>query len=122
MREKINALQQLVVNAVSEKKAFDVLILDLRERSDLTDCFILCSANSKVHVQSIADAIIEKCHLKKIKPLGIEGYSGGYWVVIDLGDLIGHIFHKEARLHYDLERLWGDVPVIRALDEQKASV
>jgi len=117
MREKFNALQQLVVDAVSEKKAFDVLILDLRNRSDLTDCFMICSANSKVHVQSIADAIIEKCHLEKIKPLGVEGYSGGYWVVIDLGDLIGHIFHKEARLHYDLERLWGDVPIINAVGE-----
>ena len=115
MREKFNALQQLVVDAVSEKKAFDVLILDLRDRSDLTDCFMICSANSKVHVQSIVDAIIEKCCLGKIKPLGVEGYSGGYWVVIDLGDLIAHIFHKEARLHYDLERLWGDVPVIKAI-------
>ena len=117
MREKFNALQQLVVNAVYEKKAFDVLILDLRKRSDLTDCFMICSANSKIHVQSIVDSIIDKCHQKKIKPLGIEGYSGGYWVVIDLGDLIAHIFHKEARLHYDLERLWGDVPVIKAVGE-----
>ena len=117
MREKFNALQQLVVDAVSEKKAFDVLILDLRNRSDLTDCFMICSANSKVHVQSIVDAIIEKCHLEKIKPLGVEGYSSGYWIVIDLGGLIAHIFHKEARLHYDLERLWGDVPVIKAVGE-----
>ena len=117
MREKFNALQQLIVEAVSEKKAFAVLILDLRKRSDLTDCFILCSANSKVHVQSIADAIIEKCHLDKIKPLGVEGYSSGYWIVVDLGDLIAHIFHKDARLHYDLERLWGDVPVIKTVGE-----
>ena len=117
MREKFNALQQLAVDAASDKKAFDVLILDLRNRSDLTDCFMICSANSKVHVQSIVDAIIEKCHLGKIKPLGVEGYSGGYWVVIDLGNLIGHIFHKDARLHYDLERLWGHVPIINAVGE-----
>ena len=117
MREKLNSLQQLVVEAASVKKAFDVLILDLKNRSDLTDCFMICSANSKVHVQSIVDAVIEKCHLEKIKPLGVEGYSWGYWVVIDLGDLIGHVFHKEARLHYDLERLWGDVPVIKAVGE-----
>ena len=117
MKENFNPLQQLVVNAASEKKAFDVLILDLRNRSDLTDCFMICSANSKIHVQAIVDAIIERCHMGKIKPLGIEGYSGGYWVVIDLGDLIAHIFHKEARLHYDLERLWGDVPIIEAVGE-----
>ena len=117
MRQKFNALQKLVVDAASEKKAFDVLILDLKNRSDLTDCFMICSANSKVHVQSIVDSIIERCQLKKIKPLGVEGYAGGFWVVIDLGDLIAHIFHKEARLHYDLERLWGDVPVIKAVGE-----
>ena len=115
MRENFNGLQQFVVEVTSERKAFDVLVLDLKNRSDLTDCFIICSANSKTHVQSIADAIIEKCYGKNIKPLGVEGYSGGYWVVIDLGDLIAHIFHKEARLHYDLERLWGDVPVIKAI-------
>ena len=117
MRENFNAMQQLILGAASEKKAFDSLILDLRNRSDLTDFFIICSANSKVHVQSIVDAILEKCHLAKIKPLGVEGYSNGYWVVMDLGDLIAHIFHKEARLHYDLERLWGDVPVIKTAGE-----
>jgi len=117
MSENFNALQQRVVDAASEKKAFDILILDLRNRSDLTDSFMICSGNSKVHVQSIVDAILEKCHLEKIKPLGVEGYSGGYWVVVDMGDLIAHVFHKEARLHYDLERLWGDVPVIKAVGE-----
>lgn len=115
MRENFNALQQLLVDAASEKKAFDVLILDLRSRSDLTDSFMICSANSKAQVQSVVDAILEKCHFARIKPLGIEGYSEGYWVVVDLGDLIAHVFHKEARLHYDLERLWGDVPVIQAV-------
>lgn len=117
MRDNFNTLQQMVVDAASEKKAFDILILDLRNRSDLTDSFMICSANSKVHVQSIVDAILEKCHLAKIKPLGVEGYSGGYWVVVDIGDLIAHVFHKEARLHYDLERLWGDVPIIKAVGE-----
>jgi ribosome-associated protein len=117
MRKKFNVMQQLVVDAASEKKAFDILILDLRNRSDLTDSFMICSANSKVQVQSIVDSILEKCQLSKIKCLGVEGYSGGYWIVVDLGDLMAHIFHKEARRHYDLERLWGDVPIIRAIGE-----
>jgi ribosome-associated protein len=117
MREKFNVVQQLAVDAASEKKAFDILILDLRNRSDLTDSFMICSANSKVQAQSIVDAILEKCHQAKIKSLGVEGYSGGYWIVVDLGDLIAHIFHKEARSHYDLERLWGDVPIIKAVGE-----
>ena len=62
MREKFNVVQKLAVDAASEKKAFDILILDLRNRSDLTDSFMICSANSKVQAQSIVDAILEKCH------------------------------------------------------------
>jgi ribosome-associated protein len=117
MIERFNDIQQLVVDAATEIKAFDILILDLRNRSDLTDSFMICSVNSKVQAQSVADAILGKCQQAKIKSLGTEGYSGGYWIVVDLGDLIAHIFHKEARLHYDLERLWGDVPVIKAVGE-----
>ncbi|MZG29332.1 MAG: ribosome silencing factor [Nitrospinae bacterium] len=117
MIDQLSSLQQLAVDSASEKKAFDILILDLRNRSDLTDFFMICSGNSKVHVQSIVDAILENCHQTENKPLAVEGYSGGDWVVVDLGDLIVHVFHKEARLHYDLERLWGDVPVIKAVGQ-----
>lgn len=117
MREKLSTLQQLAVDSAAEKKAFDILILDLRNRSDLTDAFMICSGNSKVHVQSIVDAILDKYYQTRNKPFAIEGYSGGTWVVVDLGDLIAHVFHKEARLYYDLERLWGDVPVIKAVGQ-----
>ena len=117
MKENLSALQQLAVDAAADTKAFDILILDLRNRSDLTDSFMICSANSKVQAQSIVDAMLEKCQQSKIKSMGVEGYSGGYWIVVDLGDLIAHIFHKEARCHYDLERLWGDVPIIKAVGE-----
>jgi len=117
MKENLSTLHQLVVDSAADKKAFDILVLDLRNRSDLTDFFLICSGNSKVHVQSIADAIVDSCYAAHNKPLGVEGYSGGIWVVVDLGDLIAHIFHKEARLHYDLERLWGDVPVIKAIGQ-----
>ena len=117
MIEQLNTSQQLAVDSAAEKKAFDILVLDLQNRSDLTDFFLICSGNSKVHVQSIVDAILDNCYQAHNKPLAIEGYSGGNWVVVDLGDLMVHVFHKEARLHYDLERLWGDVPVIRAIGQ-----
>jgi ribosome-associated protein len=117
MIEQLSTLQQLTVNCAANKKAFDILVLDLRNRSDLTDFFMICSGNSRVHVQSIVDAILNNCDQKHNKPLAIEGYSGGNWVVVDLADLIVHVFHKEARLHYDLERLWGDVPVIKAIGQ-----
>ena len=117
MIEQLSTSQQLAVDSAAEKKAFDILVLDLRNRSDLTDYFMICSGNSKVHVQSIVDAILENCYKSRNKALAVEGYSGGIWVVVDLGDLIVHVFHKEARLHYDLERLWGDVPVIKAVGQ-----
>lgn len=117
MIEQLSAPQQLAINSAVEKKAFDILVLDLRNRSDLTDFFMICSGNSKVHVQSIVDAILNDCNQTHNKPLAIEGYSGGNWVVVDLGDIIIHVFHKEARLHYDLERLWGDVPVVEAISQ-----
>ena len=117
MTDQLSALQQLAVDSASDKKAFDILILDLRNRSDLTDFFMICSGNSKVHVQSIVDAILDNCYQTNNKPLAIEGYSGGNWIVVDLGDLIVHVFHKEARLQYDLERLWGDVPIINAVGQ-----
>ncbi len=111
----MNDLQRLVVEAAAEKKAFDILVLDLRNRSDLTDCFVICSGNSKIQVQAIADSILEEIYGSPYKLVSTEGYSSGNWVVLDLADVIVHVFQKDIRTHYDLERLWGDVPVIKAL-------
>ena len=112
METPLNELQQLVVQAASEKKASQIIILDLRKRTDLTDYFLICSGNSKIQVQAIADNIVEKTYGTQFKASTIEGYSQGNWVIIDLGDIIVHVFHKDVRSHYDLERLWGDVPVV----------
>lgn len=115
MNDPLNELQRLVVEGAAETKAFDILILDLRNRSDLTDYFILCSGRSKVQVQAIVDSIIEKTYGTPYKPIAVEGYSAGNWVIVDLVDIFVHVFHKDVRSHYDLERLWGDVPVIEAV-------
>lgn len=111
----MNDLQRLVVEAAAEKKAFDILALDLRGRSDLTDCFVICSGSSKVQVQAIADSILDKIYASPYRLSSTEGYGSGSWVVLDLDDIVVHIFHKDVRGHYDLERLWGHVPVIKAL-------
>ena len=115
MNAPINELQQLVVRAAAEKQAFDILILDLRNRSDLTDSFIICSGKSRVQVQAIADSIQEHVAKSSHKVYAVEGYSSGQWVVVDLADVIVHVFYEETRRQYDLERLWGDVPVIDAV-------
>ncbi len=115
MKKSFNKIQRLIIDAAAEKKAFDILVLDLRKRSSIADSFVICSANSKTQVQAIADAVLEKTSGAKYKAIAMEGYSSGSWVVLDLVDVVVHVFLKEARKHYDLERLWGDVPAIEAV-------
>ena len=112
MKAPLSELQQLVVNAATEKKASDIIVLDLRTRTDLTDYFMICSGRSKVQVQAIADNILERSYESPFKVFTVEGHSTGNWIILDMGDLMVHVFHQETRSHYDLERLWGDVPVI----------
>ena len=112
MKALLSELQQLVVDAATEKKASDIIVLDLRTRTDLTDYFMICSGRSKVQVQAIADNILERSYRSPFKVHALEGHSTGNWIILDLGDLMAHVFHHETRSHYDLERLWGDVPVI----------
>lgn len=110
--DSVNDLQQIVVQAVAEKKAFDVLVLDLRNRSDLTDFFVICSGNSRMQVQAIADSVLDQVYESSHRLSSIEGYTSGNWVVLDLIDVVVHVFHRDSRIQYDLERLWGDVPVV----------
>jgi len=112
MVEKLNSLNQLIVHAAAEKKAFDILVLDLRTYSDLTDFFIICSANSRMQTQAISDSILGQVYESPYKISSTEGYTSGNWVVLDLIDVVVHIFHKDVRDQYDLERLWGDVPIV----------
>lgn len=105
-------LQRLIVEAVLEKKAVDVLVLDIRSRADFTDYFIICSGGSRAQVQAIVDSILEKTRGTPYKPVCVEGYGCGNWVIVDLVDVFVHVFQKQVRSYYDLERLWGDVPVV----------
>lgn len=116
MKEPLNDFKRLVVDAAEEKKASDIVTLDLRGRSDLTDFFIICSGNSRSQVQAIADSIQEKFYGTEHKISAIEGYAAGNWVVLDLGNVYVHVFHKDARAHYDLERLWGHVPNLETVE------
>ena len=112
MVEKLNNLNQLIIHAAAEKKAFDILVLDLRTCSDLTDFFIICSANSRMQTQAVADSILGQVYESPYKLSSTEGYTSGNWVILDLMDVVVHIFHKDVRVQYDLERLWGDVPIV----------
>ena len=114
MRQTSTKLHRVVVDAALEKQAFDILVLDIRQRSDVTDFFILCSGKSKIQVQAIADSILEKTYGTEFRSVGVEGYQEGKWVILDLVDAFAHVFQEDVRRYYDLERLWGDVPVIKA--------
>lgn len=107
--EDIDAEVRLALVCASEKKAFDLVALDLREVATFTEFFIIASGANQRQVQAIADEIEEKLKKElKSRPVRTEGYSTAEWVLMDYGDFIVHIFEKNAREFYDLERLWRD--------------
>ena len=101
----------ICTEAAIDKKAYNLVVLDLREHSSVTDYFLICSAGSTRQVKSIAEAVDEQLGKKKVQPLGVEGLPEARWVLMDYGDLVVHVFHHETREIYDLERLWGGAPV-----------
>ena len=102
---------RLAAAAALDKKAEELRIFDLSEVSDFTDLFLICSGGNERQVQAIADNVQDSLRRAKVRPLHVEGYNHGRWVLIDYGgDLVVHVFHREARGFYDLERLWSDAP------------
>ena len=101
---------QVVAEASLERAAEEVVALDLRKAASFADIFVICTGGSDRQVRSIADAIEEAVVKRGERPLGIKGYDEGRWVLMDLADVIVHVFQQEVRRRYDLERLWSDVP------------
>lgn len=98
---------ELVHGALEDMKAKDVVDLDVRERSSITDYMIVASGTSKRHVAAVAEEVIIKAKAAGVMPLGSEGQSSSDWVLVDLGDVVVHVMMPDARSFYDLERLWG---------------
>lgn len=93
-----------------------MLVLNVSEVTSIADLFVLCSGRGERQVQSIADGIVERAKAAGHAPMGVEGYSSGRWILIDLGDVVVHAFVPEERDLYKLERLWGDAPVILKIE------
>ena len=93
-----------------ERKAQDVVVLDLRGISSATDFFVLASGSSDVQVRSIAEFVRDESSKGGSRPDHIEGLRGGTWVLLDYIDMVVHVFHRQAREFYQLETLWGDAP------------
>lgn len=106
-----------IIDIIFEKKGEDVLLLELKKRSQITDYFIICTAQSSSHTQAIAEEIEQRLKKQNIRPHHIEGYINGQWVVLDYWDFVIHIFLNEIRQFYGLERLWGDAPQRRFIDQ-----
>ena len=93
-----------------DRKALDSVALDMREISDLCDYFFICGADSTRQAKAIADGIIDPLKQEDIRPMHVEGYNEGQWILLDYNSVMAHIFCGETRSFYKLERLWGDAP------------
>ena len=110
-------LVQAAAVAASSKKAERIVILDVSKQLVITDHFLICSGNTDRQVKTIADEVEKALAAERgVKPFRREGEREGRWVLLDYVDFVVHVFHKEDREYYDLERLWSDAPVVEFID------
>lgn len=100
----------IAVKAADDKRAEDIVALNMKGLSLVADYFLICHGNNEKQVQAIAREIKEKAEENKINVKRLEGFDEAKWILVDLGDVVAHIFHREERNYYNLERLWGDAP------------
>jgi ribosome-associated protein len=106
----------LVTEALADRKAVDPIVLDLRGLSTATDYFVIVSGTSDAHVRGMADHLVATLAPRGVAPHHVEGLAQGRWVLLDYVDFVVHVFHPQLREFYQLERLWGDAPVIAVGD------
>ncbi len=112
MKPDVRARVRRLAEAALERKGRDVLALEVAELTSFADTFLLVTGGSDRQVRAIAEAVLEAVKAGGDQPLGVEGQDDGRWVLIDLNDVVVHVFLEEVRDKYDLERLWGDAPVV----------
>lgn len=98
---------KVLVEAAEDKKAQDIVTLDLRGRTLIADFFVICTGQSRIHLRAIADGILEKMRDAGVKGARVEGYEQGTWILLDFGDVVAHIFAQQEREFYSLEELWS---------------
>lgn len=100
-------LTHFIVDKAEDMKATDIAIIDVREKSSITDFMVICSGNSKRHVMSIAENVVKNARQEAIPSFGTDGEQEGEWVVVDLGNVMLHVMQNHARELYQLEKLWN---------------
>ncbi len=100
------------VTAAADRKAEDIVVLDLRAADGFTDYFVICTGQNARQIKAIADAVEEALRRDHVKPAHVEGYGHAEWVLLDYFDFVVHVFGKETRTFYGLERLWGNATAV----------
>ncbi|HLR80601.1 MAG TPA: ribosome silencing factor [Bacillota bacterium] len=110
---------ELVAEACDDRRAENIIALNMEQVSLVADYFLICHGNSERQVQAIAKSILDELDEQEMQAERVEGYRQGRWILIDIGDVVCHIFHKDERYHYNLERLWGDAPRVSLVEVGK---
>ncbi len=100
-------LQKLTVESLEDMKGKDIVVLDVSDRTTVTDWMIVVTGTSQRHVKSLANEVVEKSKEAGVRPLGMEGETDGNWILVDLGDVLAHVMTEDSREFYALEKLWG---------------
>ena len=106
--EQLDSRIRMALGAASEKKAIDIVVLDLREIASFTDYFVITSGTNERQVQAISDGVVETLKKAGSPAARVEGYKTAEWILVDYGDFVVHVFDEKARKFYDLERLWRE--------------
>ena len=106
--KSMETLKKSILNILEDNKAQNISLIDVKNKSSVTDVMFIVSGRSTRHVKAIADNLVTKLKKNKIKPLGVEGYNKSEWILLDYGDLLVHVMHPDTREFYSLEKLWDE--------------
>jgi len=109
-------LARLLRGAAVEKKAWDSVVIDIREKTSIADYFVVCEGETDRQVKAIADAMVEAAKEKDLKPLAVDGYEDATWILLDFDSVLAHVFLPGERSYYDLESLWSPAAKRRRRD------
>ena len=101
-------LKEFIIATLEDNKAEDIISIDVKNKTSVTDNMIIVSGRSLRHVKAIADNLVKELKKNKIKPIGIEGYTISEWILLDYGDFLIHVMHPDKRNFYSLEKLWDE--------------
>ncbi|MGE5236842.1 MAG: ribosome silencing factor [Acidobacteriota bacterium] len=114
MNDAVMANLRLSAAALDAKKGFQLIALDVSQHTSIAEAFLICSVGSARQAQAVADEVERQLAAHDVRPLSVEGYQQGSWVLMDYGDFLLHVFLEERREFFALERLWGDAPEVSA--------